>query len=351
VKFSVAPVVRRAVSPENPAQLKKFTEALKRLEKSDPCLLVIFSDNEFIIAGAGELHIEIALGELRDIVGEDVPFKVSAPVVGFCETVTTKSSLICMGKSPNKHNRLYFTAEPLGEKLTCALEKGKIDLKDSKIMMKQLVDEFDFDKTAASKVWYFVGTNCVVDATHGVPYLHEIKDSIRAAFDWVASQSAMCGEPMRGVRFNLMDAVLHSDTIHRGGGQIIPTARRVLYAAMLAASPCLVEPIYLADIMTEQEVVGKIYSHVAQRRGSLFEEIPRVGTPLCMVKGWLPVLESFGFAAELREATSGRVFPQLMFDHWQLMENEKMLKVAMDVRTRKRMIGPVPVWEEYNDKL
>jgi len=351
MKFSVAPVVRRAVSPKNPAQLKKFTEGLKRLEKTDPCLQVIFSENEFIIAGAGELHIEIALGELKDMVGEDVPFTVSPPVVGFCETVTTTSSIICLGKTPNKHNRLYFTAEPLGEKLACALEQGKIDLKDPKIMTKQLVEEFDWDKTVVSKVWFIVGTNCIVDSSHGVQYLHEIKDSIRAAFEWVVNESVLCGEPMRGMRFNLMDALLHSDAIHRGGGQIIPTARRVLYAAMLAASPRLLEPVYMADIQTEQEVVGKVYSFMAQRRGGVIEEVPKVGTPLCLVKGWLPVLESFGFAAELREATSGRAFPQLVFDHWQVMDEERGIQVETEVRKRKRMKEALPVLEEYNDKL
>jgi len=45
----------------------------------------------------------------------------------------------------------------------------------------------------------------------------------------------MTEENMRGVRFNVMDVALHADAIHRGGGQIIPTARRVYYAAMLTA--------------------------------------------------------------------------------------------------------------------
>jgi len=285
------------------------------------------------------------------MVGEDVLFNISPPVVGFCETVTTKSSMVCLGKSPNKHNRLYFTAEPLGEKLACALEQGKINLKDPKIMSKQLVEDFDWDKTSASKVWFFSGTNCLVDTSHSVQYLHEIKDSISAAFEWVISESVLCGEPMRGVRFNLVDALLHADTIHRGGGQIIPTARRVLYAAMLAASPCLMEPVYLADIQTEVDVVGKIYSCMAQRRGGVIEEVPKVGTPLCLVKAWLPVLESFGFAGVLREETSGRAFPQLIFDHWQVMEDERGVVVVMDVRKRKGLKEGLPAFEEYNDKL
>ena len=53
---------------------------------------------------------------------------------------------------------------------------------------------------------------------------------------------------MRAARFNLYDVALHADAIHRGGGQIIPTARRVLYAAMLSAEPRLMEPVYCCEI-------------------------------------------------------------------------------------------------------
>lgn len=53
---------------------------------------------------------------------------------------------------------------------------------------------------------------------------------------------------MRGVRFDIHDVTLHADAIHRGGGQIIPTARRVLYASVLTAQPRLMEPIYLVEI-------------------------------------------------------------------------------------------------------
>ena len=58
----------------------------------------------------------------------------------------------------------------------------------------------------------------------------------------------MADENVRGVRFNLYDVALHADAIHRGGGQIIPTARRCLYAAMLTAQPRFFEPVYLVEI-------------------------------------------------------------------------------------------------------
>jgi len=67
--------------------------------------------------------------------------------------------------------------------------------------------------------------------------LNEIKDSMEAAFQWATKESCMTEENMRGVRFDIMDISLHADAIHRGGGQIIPTARRVYYAAILTASP------------------------------------------------------------------------------------------------------------------
>ena len=61
-------------------------------------------------------------------------------------------------------------------------------------------------------------------------------------------QGVLCDENVRGVRFNIHDVSLHADAIHRGGGQIIPTARRVMYACMLTAEPMLMEPIYLVEI-------------------------------------------------------------------------------------------------------
>ena len=56
---------------------------------------------------------------------------------------------------------------------------------------------------------------------------------------------------MRGIRFNIYDVALHTDAIHRGGGQIIPTARRALYASALTASPGLCEPVYLCEIQVK----------------------------------------------------------------------------------------------------
>lgn len=65
---------------------------------------------------------------------------------------------------------------------------------------------------------------------------------------------------MRAIRFDIHDVTLHADAIHRGGGQIIPTARRVLYACQLTAQPRLMEPVYLVEIQVETRTTSISFS-------------------------------------------------------------------------------------------
>ena len=117
---------------------------------------------------------------------------------------------------------------------------------------------------------------------------------------------------MRATRFNLYDVALHADAIHRGGGQIIPTARRVLYASMITAEPRLMEPVYQVEIQCPENVVGGFYGVLNRRRGHVFEEAQTPGTEMFVVKAYLPVNESFGFTADLGSSTDtgSQAFPQ-----------------------------------------
>lgn len=107
-------------------------------------------------------------------------------------------------------------------------------------------------------------------------------------------QGVLSEENMRAVRFNIYDVTLHTDAIHRGGGQIIPTTRRCLYASQLTAAPRLMEPVYLCEIQCPEVAVGGIYGVLNRRRGHVFEEMQVAGTPMFVVKAYLPVNESFG---------------------------------------------------------
>ncbi|CAJ2512917.1 Uu.00g010360.m01.CDS01 [Anthostomella pinea] len=348
MKFSVSPVVTRSVQVKNAQDLPKLVEGLKRLSKSDPCVLTSTSPSgEHVVAGAGELHLEICLNDLEhDHAG--VPLIFSDPVVQYRETVAGKSSMTALSKSPNKHNRLYMIAEPLDEELALAIESGKIGPRDDiKTRARLMADDFGWDVTDARKIWCFgpdtTGANLLVDQTKAVQYLLEIKDSVVSGFQWASREGPVAEEPMRGTRFNIMDVTLHADAIHRGGGQLIPTARRVLYAAALLADPALQEPVFLVEIQVPENAMGGVYGVLTRRRGHVFAEEQRPGTPLFTIKAYLPVMESFGFNGDLRAATSGQAFPQMVFDHWQQLPGGSPLdgtsKVGQIVQTMRKRKG------------
>uniref|UniRef100_A0A8B9K750 Eukaryotic translation elongation factor 2 n=1 Tax=Astyanax mexicanus TaxID=7994 RepID=A0A8B9K750_ASTMX len=362
MKFSVSPVVRVAVEAKNPADLPKLVEGLKRLAKSDPMVQCIIEESgEHIIAGAGELHLEICLKDLE----EDhacIPIKKSDPVVSYRETVSDESKIMCLSKSPNKHNRLFMKARPMAEGLPEDIDKGDVTARqEMKARARYLAEKYEWEVTEARKIWCFGpdgnGPNVLVDVTKGVQYLNEIKDSVVAGFQWATKEGVLCEENMRGCRFDIHDVTLHADAIHRGGGQIIPTARRVLYACQLTAEPRLLEPVYLVEIQCPEAVVGGIYGVLNRKRGLVFEESQVAGTPMFVVKAYLPVNESFGFTADLRSNTSGQAFPQCVFDHWQILPgdpmepNSKPSQIVADARKRKGLKEGVPALDNYLDKL
>lgn len=362
MKFSVSPVVQVAVDVKNASDLTKLVEGLKRLSKSDPLVQTSISPSgEHIVACTGELHLEICLKDLEeDHAG--IPLKVSPPVVTYCETVEGESSMVALSKSPNKHNRIYLKAEPISEELCLAIEEGKVNATDDlKARARLMADEFEWDVTDARKIWCFgpdgTGPNIVVDQTKAVQYLNEVKDSVVAAFQVVTRDGPIFSESLRGVRINMLDVTLHPDAIHRGGGQIIPTMRRATYAGVLLAEPRIQEPIFMVEIQCRESGIGGIYSVLNKKRGQVVSEVQRPGTPMFNIKAYLPVNESFGFTGELRQATGGQAFPQMVFDHWQTMPGDpldptsKPGAIVVAARKRRGMKENVPGYEEYYDKL
>eukprot|EP00218_Dolichomastix_sp_CCMP3274_P006943 CAMPEP_0170133574 /NCGR_PEP_ID=MMETSP0033_2-20121228/1385_1 /TAXON_ID=195969 /ORGANISM="Dolichomastix tenuilepis, Strain CCMP3274" /LENGTH=855 /DNA_ID=CAMNT_0010369077 /DNA_START=45 /DNA_END=2612 /DNA_ORIENTATION=- len=373
MKFSVSPVVRVAVECKVASDLPKLVEGLKRLSKSDPMVVCqIEETGEHIVAGAGELHLEICLKDLQEDYMGGAEIRVSDPVVAFRETVSGESDRIAMSKSPNKHNRLYFKAKPMdtetvdddpsGIGLAEAIDEGLVSPKDDpKARGRYLAEKYGWDKDLSKKIWCFgpdtTGPNIILDVTKGVQYLNEIKDSCVAAFQWATKEGPLSEENMRGIIFEIHDVVLHTDAIHRGGGQIIPTCRRVLYAAQMCAQPRFMEPIFLVEIQAPEAALGGIYSTLNQKRGTVFEELQRPGTPIYNIKAYLPVMESFGFTTALRAATSGQAFPQCVFDHWEVISADPYQAgstadtIVHDIRKRKGIKPDIPPISEYEDKL
>jgi elongation factor 2 len=103
--------------------------------------------------------------------------------------------------------------------------------------------------------------------------------------------------------------------------------------------------------------MGGIYQCLTQRRGIVIGEEPISGTPLVIVKAYLPVAESFGFTQHLRAMTSGRAFPQCVFDHWDTLGTDpfeagsKAFTLVEAIRKRKGLAQGIPALDNFLDKL
>jgi len=187
--------------------------------------------------------------------------------------------------------------------------------------------------------------------------LNTVQDSLETGFQIVTKGGVLCEENLYQIRMNILDAKIHSDNAHRGPGQMIEAARRVYYSSQLTAQPRLLEPVFLAEISVPIEAKGGVYACIATRRGQVQDEEPIAGTPLCLVKAYLPVSESFGFTEHLRAMTGGKAFPQCVFDHWETLKTNpleagtKANQLVLDIRKRKGLKVALPILSEYLDKL
>lgn len=372
MKFSVAAVVQVAVEPKNAADLPKLVEGLKRLAKSDPLVKCSTSKSgQHIIAGAGELHLEICLKDLREDYMKGADITVSEPVVSFGETVGALTGsdgnhpAICVSKSPNKHNRIYMYAEPLEDEFVAAVDDDEIKLPNQSVMKafgRNLADNFGWDIGEARKIWTFgcppdAKANCVVDVTKGVQFLSEIKDHVVGAFMQITMGGILCDEVMRGCKFCITDVKLHADTIHRGAGQIMPCAKKVFNACQISSCPKLLEPMFLVDITVPQSAQSGVFNTLNTKRGEIEKIEERIGTPLSQVQAYLPVIESFGFTELLRKNTGGQAFPQMKFSHWKKVsgdvytEGSPANEYCFEIRKRKGMKASLPVFADYYDKV
>merc|ERR1719379_941429 len=190
-------------------------------------------------------------------------------------------------------------------------------MQDPKKRSKILEKEFNWDKTDALKIWSFgpapeeaggsYGANVLVDQTKAIQYLHEIKESVNSGLLWASRQSVLAEENMRGIRFNLHDVKLHSDSIHRGMGQIQPTARRVFFAAIMTAECKLVEPVFMGSIEGPTDCQPGIMQALGACRGEM-QSTEEKGTRV-QVEAFIPIAETIGstpFATVLTQKTNGK---------------------------------------------
>jgi len=214
------------------------------------------------------------------------------------------------------------------------LEAGKVNiLWDVKKMGRFFQTKYDWDLLSARSVWAFgpvpkTGPNILMDDT--LPsevdkvLLHSCKSSMIQGFQWATREGPLCEEPVRSTKIKILDVVLADKPILRGGGQMIPTTRKVVHSSILTASPRLMEPVYRVQIQCPGEIISGIQPIISKRRGHIVFDKPIAGTPLSLVKAFLPVMDSFGFETDVRTLTQGQAMVFSVFDHWAVVPGDPL---------------------------
>ncbi|KAK9388685.1 P-loop containing nucleoside triphosphate hydrolase protein [Lipomyces mesembrius] len=206
-----------------------------------------------------------------------------------------------------------------------------------------------------------VGANVLIDGTQNGFSKHFLskfedsarspfQDSIATAFQLAIAAGPLCAEPMQGVavfieNIDIADTTARGITegvdktvesshqqvdeghfaaglVSRHSGQIITSTRDAIRQGFLDWSPRILLAMYSVEIQAPTDVLGRVYSVIAQRRGRIASEEMKEGTPFFSIHAVLPVVESFGLAEDIRKRSSGAASPQLIFAGFEMLDED-----------------------------
>ncbi len=330
------PVITKAIEAKKPSDLPKLIDVLIQVSKEDPSIRIEINNEtgEHLISGMGELHLEII--ENRIIKEKNVEVTTTPPVVVYRETVLRKSPEPQEGKSPNKHNKLYFVVEAMTPELVKAVKEkkipnGRVKKKDENLW--NALQEAGMDTKASRNVKNVYNGNLLMDDTRGIVQLNEVFELVNDTFEVVMRQGPIANEPVMGVIVRLIDAKLHEDAIHRGPSQMYPCVREGIRAAFRTAQPVLFEPVQVLRFEAPMEFMGEISKLIGNKRGQLQDMIQEGGS--VTVIGKMPVGEMFGMSSDLRSATGGRGSSFVIDQNFELLPYELQPKIIKLIRSRK----------------
>merc|ERR1712154_352686 len=238
------------------------------------------------------------------------------------------------------------------------IESGEVALRGNmKIFARDFVGKFDAEwnggKESASRIWSlgsppYGECNVLVNMTKGAEHLEKVRSYILEGFAQMTCGGVLGDEPLRGVRVNLVDVKIHSDSAHHGAGQIVPAMVRAMRAGLLAATPKILEPIYSVEI----EVPS-----------SCNDAMNGVFSTFGMVRGEVPIVETLKneqhetFTGMLRGRTKGKAFAVMRFARWKPLDGDPMAEdtmahdVVMAIRKRKGMKMEMPSFWDFAAKI
>ncbi len=335
LKHIFEPVITKAISPKKMQDLPKLVEVLRKVSREDPSIKIEINEEtgENLMSGMGELHLEII--ENRIVTEKNVEVITSPPIVVFRESLTKPSQEV-EGKTPNKHNKFYFTVEPLNPHISQLIKDGRIPqgrIKKKNLELRDAFVETGMDSKEGEQVKDVYNGNIFCDKTRGQVYAQEVMEMILDMFEEVMRKGPLSREPCVNVKVNMTDMTLHEDAIHRGPAQVYPAIREGIRGAMMTANPIMLEPMQVTLIEAPIEYMGEVTKLVSSMRGQLLD-MNQEGSQVA-IKGKLPVMSMLGWSSDLRSATEGRGISSLVDQSFERIPGEIQLKVIDEIKKRK----------------
>ncbi len=292
-----APVISISIKPESNADNEKLGEALHRLADEDPTFLVSFDQetSETIIAGMGELHLEIIVDRLRREFG--VVATVGRPEVAYRETATTSS------EGSYKHSKQSGGRGQYGHVVM-------------KLEPRNPGEGFEF-------------INGVVGGRIPAEYIPSCEKGVIQALE----AGPFAGYPVVDMKVTLTDGSYHDVDSSDFAFQI--AARQGFKELFLKGNPELLEPVMSIEVTTPDEYMGAVNGTICQRRGRIEAMDERGGMKI--VKGMVPLSEMFGYSNTIRSLTQGRASFSMTFEHYEAVP----FSIAEEVVKKRREQGKV----------
>ena len=245
IRHIFQPVITKSIEVVRSADLPKLIEVLRKVGKEDPSIKIEINEEtgENLLSGMGELHLEIIEGRIKTEKGLEV--KMGHPIVVYRESISKPSEEVEV-RTPNGHNILFLSIEPLEEQVYDAIERG--DLPEGKLRKKpediwKKLSELGISNDEARQYKEIYKGNVFEDRTRGIVLLSEVIESILDGWRLVMDAGPLAREPLMKTKVILYDMKIHVDNVHRGPAQIYPAMRNGIREGMARAGASILEPI------------------------------------------------------------------------------------------------------------
>ena len=335
IKHIFQPVITKSIEVVRSADLPKLIEVLRKVGKEDPSIKIEINEEtgENLLSGMGELHLEIIEGRIKNEKGLEV--KMGHPIVVYRETLSKPSGTVEV-RTPNGHNILFLSMEPLEEEVYGAIERGelpegKLKKKPEEIWKK--LSELGISNDEARQYREIYKGNVFEDKTRGIVLLNEVIESILDGWRLVVDNGPLAKEPLMKTKMILHDMKIHVDNVHRGPAQIYPAMRQGIHDSVKKGGASMLEPIQTHLIEGPVEFMGTLTQLVGSKRGILLD-VQQEGADT-QIKAKIPVAEMIGWSNDLRSATEGRGISSLADQNFQRLPAELQFEVIRKIRQRK----------------